>query len=130
MPPDFRPFRRPLLLGVANQSNPSSDRPPDEVLNRALIMSLVYSYAQLITKSAPVSKDYAFKDERSGAEKKGVTHSATLTVLGRDGRVALIKVKGQSLDEVAQRIAPFEVGQAGQIEIRPDIVGGVIQLTA
>jgi len=91
---------------------------------------LVYKAQQVVSCSAIVSNDYDFKDEK-GEQRKGTSIFSDCTCIGVDGKVAVIRLKGKTEDDVKKKIASLTAGKPAEIPIKPDDqTRGVAILTA
>ncbi|MBI2517108.1 MAG: hypothetical protein HYV95_09350 [Opitutae bacterium] len=92
---------------------------------------LVYKAQQVIAASAVNNKPYEFSDDK-GVKKSGTSIYSDVTVLGSDGSVAVIRLKGKSEDEVKAKVGKLAVGKAAEIQIKDvaDNARGVLVLNA
>lgn len=91
---------------------------------------LVYKAAQVVSASPIEKRDYSFKGN-SGDTIAGTSIASRVTVIGQDGQVAVIKVKGKTEDDVKAKLAKLTPGKPAEIVIRPDNQeSGVAVLTA
>jgi hypothetical protein len=92
---------------------------------------LVFKAKHVISVSRAEAKPYDFKDDE-GREVKGTSIKATITALGSDEKVAVITVKGKTIEEVQKKVDALKltVGQPAEIRIEPSLAGGVAQLRA
>jgi hypothetical protein len=99
--------------------------------NRGIKTMLVYKAQQVISAQAIVSRDWEMPGKPGESNRKGTSIYSDLTVIGQDGSVAVIRVKGKSEDEVKAKIAKLTPGKPAEIIIRPDEqTRGVSMLTA
>lgn len=92
---------------------------------------LVYKAQQVVSAQAIVERDWTMPGEKGQADRSGTSIYSDVTVIGEDGAVAVIRMKGKTHDEVKQKVASLTPGKPAQIRIRPDEqTRGVAILTA
>jgi len=87
--------------------------------------------AKLVLAIVPVeSKPYDFTDEKTGKQVAGTSIKAVVTCVGTDDRVAVITVKGKTVDEANAKLnsLKLKVGSPAEIPIAATVTGGVQQL--
>ena len=90
---------------------------------------LTYKAQTVVQVTAVSSKPYSFPDE-SGKIRTGTSIFSTATVIGVNGQVAVIKIKGKSEEEVRAKLTKIIPGKPAEIEIRGDQKNGVLMLSA
>lgn len=92
---------------------------------------LVFKAKNVLDVQNAAAKPYDFKDEE-GREVKGTSIKGIVTVVGIDNRVAVITVKGKSVEEAQKKIDAMQlkVGSPAEIKLEPTVAGGVAQLRA
>lgn len=72
---------------------------------------LVYKASQVVACVKEEPKSWTFQG------REGVVHSAKLSVLGTDGGVASIRLKGKTAEELAAKISRVPIGKSAEIPI-------------
>lgn len=91
---------------------------------------LVFKAKNVLALVVPEEKPYDFKDDKTGEQRKGTSYKGTITAVGVDDRVAVITVKGKTLEQARAKFDALKLkqGQPAEILITPAVVGGVSQL--
>lgn len=81
---------------------------------------LVYKIQQVVAAQPIVNKPWDMPAKGDQPARSGVSIYSDVTVIGQDGAVAVIRVKGKTEDVVKQKLATLTPGKPAEIRILPD----------